>query len=98
MTQAVPMPASASVKKRVQELRETIDAHNRRYYMLDEPSITDAEYDRLLAELRALEEAHPELIALHSPTQRVGAPPRSDVSARSWSSTIPPRRSCTAAK
>jgi DNA ligase (NAD+) len=75
------MSPSPSVKKRVQELRETIDAHNRRYYVLDEPSITDAEYDRLLAELRELEEAHPELITLYSPTQRVGAPPRSDLPA-----------------
>lgn len=75
------MSASASIKKRVRELRETIDAHNRSYYMLDEPSITDAEYDQLLLELRQLEEAHPELVTLSSPTQRVGAPPRSDLPA-----------------
>lgn len=75
------MSVSATVKKRVRELRETIDAHNRRYYVLDEPSITDAEYDRLLLELRQLEEAHPELVTLTSPTQRVGAPPRADLPA-----------------
>jgi DNA ligase (NAD+) len=73
------MPAAASVQKRVRELRETIDAHNRRYYVLDEPSIPDAEYDQLLLELRQLEEAHPELVTVYSPTQRVGAPPRSDL-------------------
>ena len=43
--------------------------------MLDEPEISDAEYDRLFDELRALEEEHPELITPDSPTQRVGAPP-----------------------
>src|SRR5690242_17146693 len=73
------MPASASVQKRVRELREIIDAHNRRYYVLDQPSIPDAEYDRLMLELRQIEEAHPELLTLDSPTQRVGAAPRSDL-------------------
>jgi DNA ligase (NAD+) len=75
------MSASASLQKRARELRETIDAHNRRYYVLDQPSIPDAEYDQLLLELRRLEEEHPELVTLDSPTQRVGAPPRSDLPA-----------------
>jgi DNA ligase (NAD+) len=75
------MPVSATIKKRAQELCEIIDEHNRRYYVLDEPSITDVEYDHLLAELRELEAAHPELASLSSPTQRVGAPPRPDLPA-----------------
>jgi DNA ligase (NAD+) len=52
-----------------------IDYHNYRYYVLDQPEIADIEYDRLLRELMALEQAHPELITPDSPTQRVGAAP-----------------------
>jgi len=63
------------VKKRVEELREQINYHNYRYYVLDSPEISDAEYDELMAELRRLEEDHPELIIPESPTQRVGAAP-----------------------
>jgi DNA ligase (NAD+) len=62
---------------RAQALRKEIDAHNYRYYALDEPSVPDAEYDRLMIELRELEAAHPELITADSPTQRVGAAPAS---------------------
>lgn len=54
------------------ELREQIDLHNHRYYVLDEPSIPDAEYDRLFNELKAIEDAQPDLITPDSPTQRVG--------------------------
>ncbi|MGQ9549659.1 MAG: NAD-dependent DNA ligase LigA [Roseiflexus sp.] len=61
--------------RRVAALREQIRYHNYRYYVLDEPVISDAEYDALMRELRALEAAHPELITPDSPTQRVGAPP-----------------------
>lgn len=57
---------------RISQLRSQIDAHNQRYYVLDEPSIPDAEYDRLFRELQALEAAHPELVTPQSPTQRVG--------------------------
>ncbi|HEU5012978.1 MAG TPA: NAD-dependent DNA ligase LigA [Roseiflexaceae bacterium] len=60
---------------RVQELREQIRAHNYRYYVLDDPAVSDAEYDTLMRELRALEAEHPELVTPDSPTQRVGAPP-----------------------
>jgi DNA ligase (NAD+) len=63
------------VKKRVAALREQINYHNHRYHVLDSPEISDAEYDALLLELRKLEEAHPDLISLDSPTQRVGAEP-----------------------
>lgn len=65
--------------KRLRELREIIDAHNHRYYVLDEPSIPDAEYDRLMQELLQIEAQHPEFVTLDSPSQRVGAPPRSDL-------------------
>ena len=58
--------------KRVAELREQIREHDHRYYVLDQPAISDAEYDRLYRELQALEAAHPELVAPDSPTQRVG--------------------------
>lgn len=58
-------------------LRDQINAHNYRYYVLDEPAISDAEYDALLHQLRELEAAHPDLIAPDSPTQRVGGAPAS---------------------
>lgn len=60
-------------KQRVLELREQIRYHNYRYFVLDDPVISDAEYDRLVRELKELEEAHPELITPDSPTQTVGA-------------------------
>jgi DNA ligase (NAD+) len=61
--------------ERVRALREEIRYHNRQYYVLDDPKIPDAEYDRLLRQLQQLEGAHPELITPDSPTQRVGAEP-----------------------
>src|SRR5213592_1643102 len=66
--------ATKTVDKRVEELREQLDHHLYRYHVLDDPEISDAEYDRLFDELKALEDEHPELIAPDSPTQRVGAP------------------------
>jgi DNA ligase (NAD+) len=65
----------SSVKKKIQKLRDQINHHNYLYYVLDQPEIPDAEYDRLLRELEALEAEHPELITQDSPTQRVGAEP-----------------------
>jgi DNA ligase (NAD+) len=62
-------------QKRLDELRERVDHHLYRYHVLDEPEISDAEYDRLFDELKGLEEEHPDLITPDSPTQRVGAPP-----------------------
>lgn len=62
-------------RKMIAELRETINRHNYAYYVLDEPEVSDAQYDRLMQELVALEAAYPELIEPDSPTQRVGAPP-----------------------
>ncbi len=61
-------------KKRAAELREQLDYHLYRYHVLDDPEVSDAEYDRLYDELVALEEAYPELVTPDSPTQRVGAP------------------------
>ncbi|MDH5548111.1 MAG: NAD-dependent DNA ligase LigA [Gammaproteobacteria bacterium] len=69
------MTAVTSVKKRIDELRETIEYHNDRYYVHDDPEIPDAEYDRLMRELQQLETEHPELISPTSPTQRVGGKP-----------------------
>ncbi len=60
---------------RAENLRNRIDEANYRYYVLDDPSITDAEFDALLRDLLALEEEHPQLRTADSPTQRVGAPP-----------------------
>ncbi len=57
---------------RILELRAELDLHNYRYHVLDEPSIPDAEYDRLFHELKALEAEHPDLVTADSPTQRVG--------------------------
>lgn len=71
------MAAPKDVQDRIAALRDEIDQHNYRYYVLDEPSIPDAEYDRLLRELQALEAEHPELVTPDSPTQRVGAAPLS---------------------
>ena len=62
-------------QERIETLRRQIDYHNHRYYVLDAPEISDAEFDALMAELRALEEAFPELITPDSPTQRVGVAP-----------------------
>jgi DNA ligase (NAD+) len=61
--------------ERAAELRELLHHHNHRYHVLDEPQISDAEYDRLFDELKRIEEEHPELADDDSPTRRVGAPP-----------------------
>lgn len=61
--------------KRAAQLRAALVEHNHRYYVLDDPEISDAEYDRLFRELQALEAQHPELASPDSPTQRVGATP-----------------------
>ncbi len=63
------------IRKRAAELREALHRHNYLYYVLDEPEVSDAEYDRLMQELIALEAAYPELVEPDSPTQRVGALP-----------------------
>jgi DNA ligase (NAD+) len=65
--------------RRIAELREQIRYHNYRYYVLDNPVVSDYEYDRMMQELQALEEQFPDLITPDSPTQRVGAPPREEL-------------------
>jgi len=64
-----------TVEQKARKLRETIERHNRLYYLEDAPQITDAEYDALFRELQQLEEQHPELRSADSPTQRVGGAP-----------------------
>lgn len=66
------MTDAQTAAERIAQLRSEIDEHNYRYYVLDEPSVPDAEYDRLFRELKALEAEHPELVTPESPTQRVG--------------------------
>jgi len=66
-------PALQSAERRAQQLRQELHEHSHRYYVLDEPSIPDSEYDRLFRELQRIEAEFPELVAADSPTQRVGA-------------------------
>lgn len=75
MKQEWTMRSQDEIKARIDALRDQIRFHNYRYYALDEPVISDAEYDMLFRELVALETAHPEFLSPDSPTQRVGFPP-----------------------
>jgi DNA ligase (NAD+) len=67
--------SAAPADERARELRELLEYHSRRYYVLDDPQIGDGEYDALLDELRAIEREHPQLVTADSPTQRVGGEP-----------------------
>ncbi len=69
---AVPRPVEAQARK----LRAEIERHNRQYYVLDAPLVSDAEYDRMFRELQELEGEYPELVTTDSPTQRVGGAPQ----------------------
>lgn len=71
------MPISAAIRAEVERLRQELNYHNYRYYVLDDPVISDAQYDQLFRRLVELETQYPELRDPHSPTQRVGAPPLS---------------------
>lgn len=71
------MSQSSDALEHVEHLRERIRHHNYRYHVLDDPEVSDEAYDALVNELRALEEAHPELVTPDSPTQRVGGAPMS---------------------
>lgn len=73
----IQRPVDAAVVQRIDELRRILVDANYEYYVLDAPTLSDAEYDRLLRELKQLEEQYPELITPDSPTQRVGAEPAS---------------------
>jgi DNA ligase (NAD+) len=68
--------ASASVRQKIEALRKEIRRHEHLYFVLDQPEISDAAFDKLVHELKALESAHPELVTPDSPTQRVGGAPR----------------------
>lgn len=82
MTNQTP---NASAEVRIVELRHLIDEHNHRYYVLDDPIVADAEYDRLMRELLELERQFPNLVVPDSPTQRVGATPSTAFAAISHS-------------
>ena len=69
------MSAPASLRKHAEDLRREINHHNYLYYVVDQPVISDAQFDRLLRELQEIEAKHPDLITPDSPTQRVGAKP-----------------------
>ncbi len=71
----MPSPLNPDIEERAEALRAALHRHNYRYHVLDDPEISDAEYDRLMQELICLEAEHPELARADSPTQRVGAPP-----------------------
>jgi DNA ligase (NAD+) len=68
--------ANKQVEKKIEALREKIRSHEYLYYVLDQPEISDAEFDKLMRDLKDLEVAHPELLTADSPTQRVGGKPR----------------------
>jgi DNA ligase (NAD+) len=76
---AMATQAPTSARERAKQLRAEIERHNTAYYVLDAPLIPDAEFDRLFAELQALEAQYPELATADSPTLRVGGAPRSDL-------------------
>ena len=68
-------PATAQVIQRLAQLKRELAEHNHRYYVLDQPTIADSEWDKLFQELLALETRHPQLLTPDSPTQRVGGKP-----------------------
>jgi len=93
-------PSSSETRSRTEALRHELAEHAHRYYVLDDPMIPDADYDRLMRELEGIESDHPELITSDSPTQRVGARPsgsfaevRHDVPMLSLRMRSPMRRS-----
>src|SRR3989338_8139181 len=71
----IMVPAREEIRKELLRLRQEIEKHNYRYYVLDDPLVSDAEYDHLFRRLLDLEKQHPKLASPDSPTQRVGAPP-----------------------
>src|SRR5512142_1379283 len=67
---------TSAIEKKISDLREKIRYHEHRYYVLDDPEISDAEFDKLMAQRNGLEADKPEMVSAHSPTQRVGGKPR----------------------
>lgn len=74
------MSIPENIRQQAQKLRETVELHNYRYYVLDAPIIPDVEFDRLFRELQQLEQRYPQLVTPESPTQRVGAAPLKEFS------------------
>ena len=70
------MPAPKDVEKKIEALREKIRHHEHLYYVLDNPEISDVDFDKLMQQLKNLEAEHPALVTPDSPTQRVGGKPR----------------------
>ena len=70
--------ATAELQERLKRLRDELNQHNYLYYVLNQPEVSDAQYDALMRELREIEAAHPELVTPDSPSQRVGAAPAAD--------------------
>src|SRR3954466_11751995 len=70
------MPPAKDIEKKIEALRDKIRHHEYLYYVLDNPEISDQEFDRLMQQLKDLETQYPSLIAADSPTQRVGGKPR----------------------
>src|SRR5437660_12862933 len=68
--------SKSAVRAKIEKLRKTIREHEYRYYVLDDPKISDAEFDKLMNQLKALEAKYPDLVTPDSPTQRVGGSPR----------------------
>src|SRR5438105_15008723 len=68
--------SSPAIQKKIEALREKIRHHEYRYYVLDDPQLSDADFDKLMNELKRIEAEHPELVTPDSPTQRVGGKPR----------------------
>lgn len=68
-------PPVLAVVERASSLRQQINHHNHQYHTLDQPEVSDAEFDRLFRDLKALEREHPELVSEDSPTQRIGSAP-----------------------
>ena len=87
MTDTPSRPTRQKAAKEIATLREKINYHNYRYYVLDSPEVSDREYDRLLRRLEDLERLWPDLVTPDSPTQKVGAPPRQEFGAASH--TVP---------
>ena len=79
MSPAAAAAPDPTPEERAAELREILDYHSYRYYVLDDPELGDDQYDALLDELRAIETDHPELVTPDSPTQRIGGEPVSEL-------------------
>ncbi len=78
MSESINKKTDETIKERASRLKDELNRHNYRYYILDDPEISDSEYDRMMQELIALEKEYPDLKSPDSPTVRVGSPPLSE--------------------